>query len=561
MKKPRKAKPAPKKARKAPARSPKKRSTAAARKAPARSSRARTQARPPRVKAPTRAERNIAWIEKYCRVPEGKNVGKPLKLAPFMKDDLRAIYDNPHGTRTAIISRGRKNAKTTESALIVLLHLVGPEARPNSQLFSAAQSRDQASLLFELATKMVRMSEDLAGYVKVRDTAKTLLCEDLGTVYRALSADASTNLGKSPSLIVHDELGQVQGPRSDLFEALETATAAQEDPLSIIISTQAPANADLLSVLIDHAAKGRDKRVVLRLDTAPPELDPFSVKAIKAANPAFDIFMNKTEVLSMAEAARDMPSRQASYENLVLNRRVETFQPIISKVVWERSEGKVIEDLDGLDVYAGLDLSKLNDLTALVLMAKYEGLWHVKPTFWLPKVGLAQRARQDRVPYDLWDKQRHLIATPGDTIDYEFVAAHLIELFANCSLRRVAFDRWNFKNLKPWLQRGGLSEEFIKEHFVEFGQGFASMAPAVNAFEADLVSGKIVHDGNPVMNMCVGNAVADADAAGNRKPDKEKSRGRIDGVVAMIMAHAAAATAELPAPPRQYQAFSIGGSR
>lgn len=537
MKKPHKRKPAPKTARRAAATS--------------------TKTRAPKVLS--RAERNIAWIERFCRVPEGKNVGKPLKLAPFMKDDFRAIYDNPKGTRTAIISRGRKNAKTTESALILLLHLVGPEARVNSQLYSAAQSRDQAAILFNLAAKMVRMSETLHDYVKVKDSAKMLVCEELGTVYRALSADASTNFGLSPVLVVHDELGQVQGPRSDLYEALETATAAQEDPLSIIISTQAPADADLLSVLIDHAAKGTDKRVVLRLNTAPADLDPFSIKAIKAANPAFDVFMNKREVLSMAEAARNMPSRQASYENLVLNRRVETFQPLFSRVVWERSQGKVLETFEGLDVYAGLDLSKLNDLTALVLMAKHQGLWHVKPTFWLPDVGLFERARQDRVPYDVWAKQGHLIATPGDAIDYEFVAQHLVDLFARLSLRRVAFDRWNFRNLKPCLQRAGLSEEFIKEHFVEFGQGYASMGPAVNAYEADLVSGKIVHDGNPVMTMCVANAVGKLDPAGNRKPDKESSRGRIDGVVAKIMAHAAAATAEI-VKPRQYQAFVFGGS-
>jgi phage terminase large subunit-like protein len=499
-------------------------------------------------KGPTRASRNIAWIETYCRVPEGRNVGKPLKVAPFMREDFRAIYDNPHGTRTAIISRGRKNAKTVEAALLVLLHTVGPEARPNSQVCSAAQSRDQAALLFDLAAKMVRMSPVLNSYVKPIDSKKMLVCQQLGTVYNALSADAATNLGKSPSLIVHDELGQVKGPRSALFDALETATAAQEDPMSIIISTQAPVDADLLSVLIDHAATGRDKRTVLRLNTAPPELDPFSVKAIRAANPAFDVFMNKAEVLSMAEAARDMPSRQAAYENLVLNRRIETFQPLISRVVWDRSKGKVLEDFDGLDVYAGLDLSKLNDLTALVLQAKHEGRWHVKPTFWLPKVGLEQRSRDDRVPYDLWAKQGHLIATPGDTIDYEFVAAHLVDLFARYALRKVAFDRWNFKNLKPCLQRAGLSEEFIKEHFVEFGQGYQSMSPALNAFEADLVSGKIVHDGNPVLTMCVGNAVGKPDPAGNRKPDKEKSRGRIDGVVAMIMAHGAAATAEVVAP-------------
>jgi phage terminase large subunit-like protein len=156
----------------------------------------------------TRAERNIAWVEKYIRVPEGKFVGQPLKLAPYMREDFRLIYDNPHGTRRAIISRGRKNAKTTESAIIALLHLCGPEAKPNSQLNSAAQSRDQAAILFSLAAKMVRLNPELNANVVVRDTAKQLACPELGTLYRALSADATTAYGLSPALTIHDELGR-----------------------------------------------------------------------------------------------------------------------------------------------------------------------------------------------------------------------------------------------------------------------------------------------------------------------------------------------------------------
>src|SRR5690606_16513828 len=104
--------------------------------------------------------------------------------------------------------------------------------------------------------------------------------------YRALSADATTAYGLSPVFIVHDELGQVRGPRSELYEALETATAAQEDPLSIVISTQAPTDADLLSVLIDDALAGHDPRVRILLHTADRDLDPFSEEAIRQANPA-----------------------------------------------------------------------------------------------------------------------------------------------------------------------------------------------------------------------------------------------------------------------------------
>ena len=261
---------------------------------------------------------------------------KPLALQAWQKDWIRTVYDNPAGTRRAILSTPRKNAKTALSAALLLAHLCGPPARnrPNSQLFSAAQSRDQAAIIFSLAAKMVRMNRDLAQAVVVRETAKELLCPELGTKYKALSAEASTAFGLSPALIIFDELGQVRGPRSSLYEALETATAAQASPLSIIISTQAPTDADLLSILIDDALAGHDPHTVVKLYSASTDLDPFAEATIRLANPAFDAFMNQREVLAMAADAKRMPAREAEYRNLVLNQRVEVNNPFISQGVW-----------------------------------------------------------------------------------------------------------------------------------------------------------------------------------------------------------------------------------
>jgi phage terminase large subunit-like protein len=492
-----------------------------------------------------RSLRNIRWAEKYIRLPEGKFVGKPLKMAEFMKEDFRAIYDNPNGnTRRAIISRGRKNAKTTECAIILLLHLCGPEAKANSQLFSAAQSRDQAGVLFSLAAKMVRLSPDLLSVVTVRDTAKQLACPEMGTLYRALSAEASTAFGLSPILTIFDELGQIKGPRSPLYEALETATAAQEQPLTIIISTQAATDNDLLSMLIDDALSEADPRTVLRMQFASDDLDPFGEEAIRAANPAFDVFMNREEVLAMAADAERMPSRQAEFENLVLNRRVEASAPFVSRAVWQSCGGPVEESFEGLPVWAGLDLSEVADLTALVLIAPVDGVWHVRPTFWLPAEGLPEKARHDRVPYDVWARGGYLQTTPGKSIEYEFVAEHLRGLFDRLDIRALGFDRWNFKHLKPWLLKAGFTEEEIEEKFVEFGQGMQSMSPALRDLESDLLNAKLAHGGHPVLSMCAANAVVQTDPAGNRKLTKQKSRGRIDGMVALTMARGVAGSYE-----------------
>lgn len=488
-------------------------------------------------KRETRGQRNVRWIETYCRIPEGRDVGKAVKLRPWQKREVCKIYDNPARTRRAIISFGRKNAKTTLAAFLLLLHTCGPEARPNSQLNSAAQSKEQAAILFKLAAKIVRLSPDLSGVVVIRDTIKELFCPELGTLYKALSAEASTAYGLSPVFIVHDELGQVKGPTSELYDALETAVGAHDDPLSIIISTQAPTDADLLSVLIDDALQGNDPKVVVSLYTAPMELDPFGEAAMKAANPAFGDFLNADLVRGMAEDARRMSARESQYRNLVLNQRVDASSPFISRSVWESCRGTepVAFDTD-TPVYAGLDLSSVNDLTALVLIGRVDGIWQVKPYFWLPKDGLAEKAKKDRVPYDVWERDKYLLAAPGKSVDYEFVATFMRGLFDELDIRKVGFDRWNFKHLKPWLLEAGFTEEEIDAHFEEFGQGFQSMSPALRTLEGEILNGRLAHGNHPVLAMCAANAVVVSDPSGNRKLAKDKSSGRIDGMVALTMA-------------------------
>ena len=506
------------------------------------------------VKAESRGQRNVRWIERYCRIPEGRDVGKPVKLRPWQKREVCKIYDNPNGTRRAIISFGRKNAKTTLAAFLLLLHTCGPEARPNSQLNSAAQSKEQAAILFKLAAKIVRLSPDLSGVVVIRDTIKELFCPELGTLYKALSAEASTAYGLSPVFIVHDELGQVKGPTSELYDALETAVGAHDDPLSIIISTQAPTDADLLSVLIDDALQGNDPKVVVSLYTAPMDVDPFSVAAMKAANPAFGDFLNAELVKGMAEDARRMPAREAQYRNLVLNQRVEATSPFVSRSLWQSCGDEPAEFDEDTPIYAGLDLSSVNDLTAFVPIGKVDGTWSVRPTFWLPREGLEDKARKDRVPYDLWHKQGFLQAAPGKSIDYEFVAAFLWEFCQHHDVHKIAFDRWNFRHLKPWLLAAGFTEEVIEDLFEEFGQGFQSMSPALRTLEGEILNGRIAHGNHPVLTMCAANAVVVQDPSGNRKLAKDKSSGRIDGMVALAMAIGAA---PLDLPPNAQLARAI----
>lgn len=475
-------------------------------------------------------------------MPEGMNVRQRVVLRPWQREVIRGIYDTP--TRQAIVSFGRKNGKTALAAMLLLLHLCGREHRENSQLVSSALSRDQASKLFDLAAKMVRMSPDLAQYVTIRDTIKQLFCRELGTSYSALSADADKNYGSSPVFAVHDELGQVRGPKHELYEAIETGMGAHAQPLSIVISTQAPTDSDLLSVLVDDAKSGTDPKRKLFLWSADLDLDPFAEAAWKAANPAYDDFLNSVEVADAAEAARRMPSRESSFRNLILNQRISQTSPLIPRAIWQACEA--IPDDDAFmsgRVYLGLDLSSRQDLTALVAVARGEDdVWNVRAEFFAPEAGVNDRAHRDRAPYDVWAKAGFLTLTPGASVDYAFVAERIIAWCDDFDVAEIAFDRWRIDVLKAELGRQGrecpeppfTGSEAIR--LQPFGQGFKDMSPAIDSLESELMNIRVRHGGNPLLNWCSSNAIAVRDPAGNRKLDKAKSTGRIDGLVALAMA-------------------------
>lgn len=510
-------------------------------------------------KEATRGERNCRWIEEFCRIPEGRDVGKPVALRGWQRVEICKIYDNPAGTRQAILSFPRKNGKTALIAFLLLLHLCGPEAKANSQLYSSALSKEQAATIYKLAAKVVRLSPILSAVVVPRDTVKELFCAELGTLYGALSAEKSTAHGKSPIFAVHDELGQVQGPVSELYEAVETGMGAHENPLSIIISTQAPTDNDLLSKLIDDALEGRDPQTIVSLYSAPMDADPFSEATLRACNPAWGDFLNANEVLRTMENAKALPSLEPGYRNLHLNQRVDMNAPFVSRKAWEDCAGKVEKDFAGLPVYAGLDLSAVSDLTAFVAVAPVKEVWHVKPTFWLPGNGLREKSRVDRVPYDVWHRDGWLETTPGKTVDYDFVAAFLWAFCRSHDVRKIAFDRWGYQYLRPLLVKQGFSEDQLEGDdaiFEEFGQGMKSMSPALRELESVILNQRLMHGSNPVLTMCAANAAVQSDPAGNRKLTKSKSHGRIDGMVALAMAMSVASTYQ---PEPEFDHLSLIG--
>lgn len=500
-------------------------------------------------KAPAaRADRIIKFIETYCRVPEGRLVGKPIKLVPFQKRFIRAVFGANRKVRRAYLSIARKNGKSALIAAIALAFIVGPEQRLNSQVVVGARSRDQAAVIYKLADKMLDLNPQLRALARSVPSIKTIIGLRSNVEFRAIAAEGKTAHGLSPILAILDEVGQVSGPHDDFIEAIETAQGAHDDPLLVAISTQARSDGDLFSIWLDDADRRDDPTIVSHVYAADPDMDLDDKRAWKAANPALGIFRSLEDVETQAQRAAALPSFENSFRNLTLNQRVTRFTTLVSPKVWKANGGPVdFSAFTRFPVWGGLDLSMTTDLTAFVLVTRddvawvsvdaqgrehhHTGRWHVLPTFWTPESTLEERAKRDRAPYLDWVRDGFLKATPGPAVEYEFVAADMVDIVRGMDLRALAFDRYRIDRLKRELD---LADTALP--LVEFGQGFVSMGPAVDSTEIEFLHQRVRHGSHPVLTMCAAQAVVVPDPAGNRKLDKSKSTGRIDGMVALTMA-------------------------
>ena len=247
------------------------------------------------VNLKSRAARNIAWIERYCRVPEGAHVGKPVKLRDWQRGELRDIYDNPAAPAARSCRSGARTERPRSPPFYYSCICAARNTGRIAAILDRAKPRASGADLLNWPPRSCACRQDLPTVVKIREAAKESALSRSRHPLSGAFGGSLTAYGLSPVFTVHDELGQVKGPRSELYEALETATGANEAPLTVIISTQAPTDGDLLSMLIDDALAGHDPRTVCRLYTAPKELNPFEIETIELANPALGTFLNASK--------------------------------------------------------------------------------------------------------------------------------------------------------------------------------------------------------------------------------------------------------------------------
>jgi phage terminase large subunit-like protein len=483
------------------------------------------------------AEKVILFAERHLRIPDGEHVGKPIKLDVFQEAWLRAVLDNPNGTRLAILSIARRNGKSFLLAVLILAVLVGPLAETNVTCASAANSRDQASLVFRMMYQIIQQSPDIADVVHVTPSSKEIRGLPLNTTYYAMSAEAKTGHGRSLKYIVLDESGQIRGPSSEYTEMLRTSQGSYSDALFATISTQAPSDADYLSIMIDDATRSQDPHTVCHLYTSPKELDILDEKGWLMANPGLGVFRSKSDLKTQIDQAKRLPAMQAGSENLLLNRRVAQEHLFLSPQVWKQNRAAPdLEVFRNNPVSVGIDLSARNDLTAAVASARdpETGEVHVLPFVFCPTHGIEDRARRDRAPYAAWVQSDQMYTCGGASMDYIQISEKLRDLFHDLGIEpnTIEFDRWRIEDFKRACQETGFAQLAT---WNPVGQGFKEMGPRCEAFLSLCLEGKLRHGNHPLLNMGASNAIAVSDPAGSVKLDKAKATQRIDALVAAVM--------------------------
>lgn len=498
-----------------------------------------------------RAQRMIDFIQ-TLRIPEGMYQGEPFVLRGFQQEIIRSTYGpvdqaGRRMVRKAIYSVAKKNGKTPLIGGIALGHLVGPEAKRNEQLYSAAYERDQAAITFRYMKQMIEMDEELSDLLNIKTATKEIENKGSGSVYKALSSESKSKHGLGPALLIFDELAQFGADR-EFYDTLIQGRGAHKEPLLWIISTQAADDLAVLSQEIDYAQKhGKDDpSVKLFFYTTPPDADLLDEEAWALSNPALGDFLSHDDMLEAARTANVMPSAESGFRNLRLNQRTSATERFMPIGVWKANGSE--PDKEALEygrITAGLDLSGKNDLSSLVLDALYEGEHHLFPYFWTPLDNISDREKRDNVPYQMWVDKGYLLGKPGKTINYRYIAMQVADIHGEYHIAELRFDRWRIEDFQKELNDIGC-DSYIqgKEDppssdalcLVPHGQGYKDMNPAVEAVEDIFTEARGRHGNHPVLTMCASNAVVEKDPAGSRKFAKHKAIGRIDGIVAMSMA-------------------------
>ena len=477
----------------------------------------------------------------------GDFYGQPFTLLPWQHEIIWDVYgtvreDGRRQYQYVYIEIPKKNGKTEMIAGIALDHLFNDA--PGGQIYCCAAEREQAALVYRAVKQKIEQDEFLGEILNVVDSKKEIHNPETGTFIKVLSAEAYSKHGLNPTVVIFDELHALQ--KRDLWDVMTFGSgAARKEPLYFVITT-AGDDPNRLSIgweVHEQARKIRDGELVddtwyVKIYSAPEDCDIYDEKVWYKANPSLGVSISIESVRQEAVKARNSEAAERLFRWLRLNQWVSLkrvgWLPI---TLWDDTEGTWSQpDMIGQECYVGIDLSTRIDLTAVALLfpPKKHKEWRFMLETFMPADNARERSERDHVPLERWAADGYIHATPGDVVDYGFIAARIAQLETLYRIKYFCADPWHLEYLRQLLPAE------TQRRFIEIPQTMAGMSSGMAELERLFRAKEISHRHNPLGRWAFGNVVVHTDGNENIKPMKNKSIERIDPIVALIDAMAAA---------------------
>jgi phage terminase large subunit-like protein len=483
------------------------------------------------------AARVVRFFERELVHIKGDAAGARFVLQPWQRKILRRLFGWKHretGLRkykTLYLELPRKNGKSAFGSGLAL-YLLDADGEAGAEVVSAAADRDQAAIVFETAKQMVLANPKLKDRITL--FKRSLVVHSSASTYKVLSAEASTKHGANLSAVIIDELHAQ--PDRELTDVLTTSQAYRLQPMTIYLTTAGFDKNSICWEVHDYAVRVQtgiinDPTFLGVIYAAGPDDDWRAESTWKKANPNWGITVQPAYLRDQANKAAEVIAYENTFKRLHLNIWTEQDSRWLPIEKWDACERDFDEsELEGRRCIAGVDLATTTDITAVSLLFPWDdGTFRVKMVFFVPEETLTVRVKRDRIPYDVWAREGHLILTPGAVCDYDFIREAFRKWGELYNIAQIVIDRWNATQLATQLQGDDFEVAF-------FGQGFASMSAPMKELNGLIISERIHHSTNPVMRWMISNVAIEQDAAGNIKPSKRRSKEKIDGVVALVNA-------------------------
>ena len=482
---------------------------------------------------------------------KGEWAGRLIALEPHQLFRLGSVFAWTHREtglrrfRTVYNEIPRKNGKSLEAA-IVALYLTFFDGEAGAEGYCIATKREQARIVFNDCKRLVQANAALRARL-VAFTAN-IHREATASKLEPLGADRDSTDGLNPHVVTIDEAHAMK--TRGLIDVMETAVGARRQPLINWITTAGNDPVSPCGDQHDYACRvldqtHADETIFAFVAHAEADDDPWAVETWRKANPNFGVSVKQDDLDNLARKARHMPAAANAFKQKRLNLWVNTIAPWLSMDGWQAGQSDwTLAAMAGAPCWLGIDLSSKIDLTAIALVfppTEARRAWRLAAWCLTPEATLDERAHRDRAPYRSWVEAGYLRTCPGNRIDQDVVRAMVLDACDRFDVQQIGIDPYAAGNLVNLLEHDdGLT-------VIEIAQSMLQMSGPCKDFEADVLDGLVDAARNPLVAWAASNVVVMSDNKGNIYPVKKRSRGRIDPVIAALLARKLAALdAEAP---------------